>query len=129
MLIQIVLTILIVYFIWRAWERKNRQEITIREASLWSVFWLVAMGVLWVPDSMTRIANLLGIGRGADLVLYFGLAILFYMVFRAYVRMEKIERDITKIVRKIALDSVGHSDDSHNDRNDRLDHEKNSNIK
>ena len=37
---------------------------------MWLVFWL-AVGVAFVmPESLTRLANLLGIGRGADLVLY-----------------------------------------------------------
>lgn len=104
MMIQVLFSVIILIFLFRTWERKKKSAIITQEAVWWSLFWLLAAGVLWIPDSTTRVANLLGIGRGADLVSYVGLLVLFYMIFRAYVRMEKMERDITKLVRKIALD-------------------------
>lgn len=104
MLIQIVLTLIIFVFLLHTWAKRARNLLTLGETVSWTLFWLVAVGVLWIPDSTTRIANLLGIGRGADLILYAGLTVLFYMIFRVYVRLEKIERDITKIVRKEAID-------------------------
>lgn len=104
MLLQIILTFVILFFIWNIWAKRARQLLTTGESIGWTFFWMLACGVLWVPESTSRLADILGIGRGADVVLYFGMVILFYMVFRVYVRIEKIERDITKVVRKIALD-------------------------
>lgn len=59
---------------------------------------------MWVPNSLTKLANFFGIGRGADLVLYVGLVAVFYFIFRIYVRLEKMERNITKIVRDDTLE-------------------------
>jgi len=70
---------------------------------MWLIFWL-AVGVAFVtPESLTRLANVLGIGRGADLVLYVAVVVVFYLMFRIFVRLENMERNITKIVRKDAL--------------------------
>ncbi len=73
------------------------------EAVSWTLFWMLAAAVVWVPESTSRIARWVGIGRGVDVVVYTSVAVLFYMVFRIIVRIEKIERDITVIVRKHAL--------------------------
>jgi hypothetical protein len=43
------------------------------------------------------------VGRGVDLVIYISVLILFYLIFRTLVRLDKIEKDITKIVREVAL--------------------------
>ena len=70
----------------------------------WILFWLAAdVAVLW-PNSTTVLANALGIGRGSDLVLYISLAALFYLLFRLHVKVESINRDVTKVVRDKALD-------------------------
>ena len=52
---------------------------------------------------MTSFANILGVGRGVDAVIYLALILLFYMQFKNYVKMEKIEQDVSKVVKEIAL--------------------------
>ncbi len=77
----------------------------ISEFLLWLIFWLTAEVAVWIPDLTTKVANILGIGRGADLVFYLSITLLFYLIFRIYVKIEKIERDITKVVREDALNN------------------------
>lgn len=63
---------------------------------------LVILGILF-PDATTVIANKMGVGRGADLLLYFtafGSAFLFILL---YLRVQKLERNQTEIVRQIAI--------------------------
>ena len=71
---------------------------------MWLVFWIAAAAAFISPESLTFLANLLGIGRGADLVLYTAVVVVFYLMFRIFVRLEKMERGITKVVRKDTLD-------------------------
>ena len=69
---------------------------------------IVAVGVVLAirPDLATRVANLIGIGRGADLLLYiFLLFSLFQNVYLAD-RLKTIDARITKVVREQALDSA-----------------------
>jgi len=64
------------------------------------------VGVIFVidPPFSTQIANLLGIGRGADLLFYlFIIASLFYVV-ETRSRLRRMEQQITRLVRQIAID-------------------------
>jgi len=74
--------------------------------AFWICFWLLADVVVFYPNSTTVFANQLGIGRGADLVTYVSLALVFFVLFRLHVKLHEIERDITSVVRREALDSV-----------------------
>ncbi len=73
---------------------------------MWFVFWLAVAIAFITPEFLTHLANLLGIGRGADLVLYVAVVVVFYLMFRIFVRLEKMEREITKVVRKDTLEST-----------------------
>jgi len=69
----------------------------------WVLFWLIVLLVVWQPSLSSELANFLGVGRGADLVIYVSIALLFYLIFRLTVKAEKIERNITTLAREIAL--------------------------
>lgn len=105
-LIQFFAIIFCFFALWRVIAKFRRRELKISEFVMWSVFW-AAVGVAFViPESLTKLANLLGIGRGADLVLYVAVVVMFYLMFRIFVRLEKMEREITKVVRQDALASA-----------------------
>lgn len=86
--------------------RYRAKELSGGIFGFWLVFWILVLLTAWLPGTATYLANRLGVGRGADLVTYISLAALFYLNFRLLVRLEKMERDITKIVRKVALDDA-----------------------
>lgn len=102
----IIQIILIVFFLF-AWSRVFKKyrlgEIKFKELAVWTVFWIIAGVVVVVPNSTNFVAKVVGIGRGADLIIYISLALVFYIIFRIFTRLAKIENDITKIVREIAL--------------------------
>ena len=50
------------------------------------------------------IANYLGVGRGTDLFLYLGLVIIFFFIFYSLNRFSKIQKEISKLARAIAID-------------------------
>ncbi|NCP17162.1 DUF2304 domain-containing protein [Candidatus Kuenenbacteria bacterium CG_4_9_14_3_um_filter_39_14] len=103
-LIQILAIFFVLFAVSRVALKFQRRELKIAEFLMWLVFWL-AVGVAFItPESLTKIANILGIGRGADLVLYLAVVVVFYLMFRIFIRLEKMERDITKVVRKNALE-------------------------
>ena len=60
-------------------------------------------GAVLVPQQTDVIAQLVGVSRGADLLVYLSILVLFFLAFKILVRLEKIEKDITKIVRHVAL--------------------------
>ena len=75
------------------------------EFLMWLALWLAGGVVIWWPDITMVIANNLGIGRGVDLIFYVSIIILFYLIFRIYLKIEKMERNITKIVRSNSIKS------------------------
>jgi hypothetical protein len=70
---------------------------------LWSIGVVGGLVVIWYPDTASFIANVVGIGRGADLVVYLGIVLLFVLVFQLHVSHVRLERQLTKIVREEAL--------------------------
>jgi hypothetical protein len=72
---------------------------------------LVALGIFAVlsvlfPEIWSRVADVLGVGRGTDLLLYaLTIAFLSY-VATSYRRERALEASVTKLARRIALDEA-----------------------
>ncbi|MEZ0494364.1 DUF2304 domain-containing protein [Kineococcus sp. TBRC 1896] len=69
---------------------------------------LVALAVasILVPTAVTAAANVVGVGRGADLLLY-GLVIAFLgFVVSSYRRARHLEETVTELARRLALDEA-----------------------
>lgn len=114
MLIQIIISFFIVFVLLRLVVRFKKSDLKISEFVSWLLFWLMAGVAVWLPNFLTSLANLVGIGRGADLVLYVGIVLVFYFIFRIYTRLEKMERNITKIVRQDALKTAAEKETEKN---------------
>lgn len=105
-LIQLILIIFLVFALTRVILRYRGGQLTALEFGFWSLlFFLAAVGVL-APELTTKIAALFGIGRGADLVVYASIVVLFYLVFRIYVLIEDVRQEITELIRQIALEKT-----------------------
>ncbi len=71
----------------------------------------LAAGVIWFlsalfilrPDLTMRVARVLGIGRGADLVLYLFAILFITSFFYFYARFRFIESQLTEIVRHLSF--------------------------
>lgn len=85
------------------WLGARRGRLSRGGAAFWSLLWL-AMGVaIAKPDLTVVLARGLGIDRGADLVFYFGIVVMFVGFFAVMARLRRIEENITLISRHIAL--------------------------
>lgn len=103
MLIQFVLLIILAAVFITTWKRAKQTVISWREAMLWSVLWIVAALVILLPDSTSVVARLFGVGRGVDIVIYASITLLFVLVFKAFLTLDRLERSLTDVVRKEAL--------------------------
>lgn len=81
----------------------NARHLAIRRIML-VLFAGVATFSVFFPGFLTTVANMLGIGRGTDLVLY--ALIVTFLVFMAttYQRFRELEKTLTLMSRRIALD-------------------------
>lgn len=103
MLFQLVLSAAFIASLWLVWRRHKQQAVSGAVALLWTIGVIVGMVVTWYPNTASAIANFVGIGRGADLVVYLGIVLLFVLVFQLHVSHVRLERQLTKIVRAEAL--------------------------
>jgi small membrane protein len=90
------------------WRRVQGGIIRPIAAVGWTIAWIAAGIVIALPDVTSTIANLVGVGRGVDLVLYAAVIALFFLVFRIFISLDRIEREITEVVRREALGKNGH---------------------
>ncbi|MBT8486440.1 MAG: DUF2304 domain-containing protein [Phycisphaerales bacterium] len=68
-----------------------------------TVIWAVGSVATAWPDLTTLVARAVGIGRGADLLLYSAVVIMFVGFFMVYLRLVRLRRNITTLVRQAAL--------------------------
>lgn len=69
---------------------------------------MIATAIVFIvfPNITNELANMMGVGRGADLVFYTSILIFWFIILKLYGRIRKLEQIITKIVRKDALENV-----------------------
>ncbi len=72
------------------------------------VLLLLLLGIIFTAydESSTYLANALGIGRGVDLVMYLSLLGLGVGCLLLYLRTLRLERMLTELIRKDALDKA-----------------------
>lgn len=103
MLIRIVLWFVIALAFLMTWRRQRQEAIRLFEAGAWSLVWVGAAVVVARPEATTEVAQFLGVGRGADLILYGAVITLLILVFHLHVAHHKLERQLTELVRRQAL--------------------------
>ena len=100
---QIIILLVIAIIVLKSFRKLLKKELSIWLFSIWFVLWLGVALVDLFPVTINRLADILGVGRGVDLMIYAGLLILFYLVFRINVAINKVNKKFSKIVKEISL--------------------------
>jgi len=100
--IQIIAIIFSLFAISRVFLRYRDKKLTINKFVFWGIIWAALIILTLFPNLTSPISDVLGFGRGLDLLIYLSIALLFYMVFRMYVKIDEQEQRITKLVRELA---------------------------
>lgn len=103
MIIKVIATLFVVFALSRAVLRYRDGSIGIIGTVLWSLLWAGVLTIFWWPDLSGFLARLVGVGRGADALIYISILVIFYGLFRLYIKLEFIEHEITSLVRNLAL--------------------------
>ncbi|MBI4268532.1 DUF2304 domain-containing protein [Candidatus Uhrbacteria bacterium] len=104
--IQILLSFIVAFIIAKAIASYRKRQVRFATFFFWSFFWIILIGVIWQPELANRLADFLRVGRGVDAVIYFSLILLFYLVFKIFVRMEMIDRQMTDLARSAAIENA-----------------------
>lgn len=81
----------------------GRRRLAPRFGAVWIALWVAASVGVLDPDILARIATVLGIGRGVDLVLYVSILVFFIAFFLVYLRFRRLDEQMTQIIRHLAI--------------------------
>jgi len=81
----------------------NRGGQLIYKRVFFIVITIIGFVLMIFPNSASRIANIVGIGRGADLVFYMFILFSWLWFSATSVQMRKTDRKITEIIRTMAI--------------------------
>ena len=70
---------------------------------MWVFVCLIVNFFAFAPKFSDPLAGFFGFGRGLDLLLVFGYALLVYAIFRLYVKIDELNRNTTELVRALAI--------------------------
>lgn len=103
LLIQLIINLILIFFAVNLFLKLRREQIGLPSFIFWLIVWLGGISVINWPESTSFLARVLGVGRGADVIIYFSILVVFYFIFYFTIQLRKIEKDITEVVRKIAF--------------------------
>ncbi len=105
---QIIALLLIIFFIFRLVLQRKIGKLAKVEFLLWLVFWsFSALIVIFIKQIDQLVAYLGFSSSGINVLLYLAIALLFYLLFRTRLQIEKLKKEITVIIQKMALSNKG----------------------
>lgn len=88
-----------------AWAFRNRQRVGLRAGARLGAIALTTLAVVSIafPELLQRLAELVGVARGTDLLLYTFVVVFVLTTTGLYFRFREFERRQAEIVRSVAI--------------------------
>ncbi|GIW68020.1 MAG: hypothetical protein KatS3mg096_888 [Candidatus Parcubacteria bacterium] len=104
-IIRWILIFLSIFMIINRFLRFYRKEVgqTFFKFLITFIIWLVVLIISVFPDFAYYISGKLGMGKSLNTLIFFGFVVVFMILFKILSLIEKIEKQISKIVRELAL--------------------------
>lgn len=104
-IIQLLLVLGIVAIIGWLFAKRGAKQLAVRRLLI-IAFAMFAVVTVLFPSVLTRVANLVGVGRGADLLLYATVLVLLGFLALQEARTKAAEKRTTYLARRLALDEA-----------------------
>lgn len=104
-LIQVLLIIVVVAVVARLFRSRGARSQAIRRLGLLLFAGFAVVSILF-PAVWNRLAVLVGVGRGTDMVLYALVVAFLSFTVTTYLRFRELETRYTKLARRLALDEA-----------------------
>ena len=100
MIIRILLLLGMAATGWLVFLRRNKLPFHIM-----TVFLLIGVGAAAIifPNITQAAADLVGVGRGTDLVLYLGIVSVMFVLLHYYSKFVELQRQLTEVTRELAI--------------------------
>ncbi|MBC8495525.1 DUF2304 family protein [archaeon] len=103
-IIQVLVILFVIFAYSRVLLRFKDKQMRLREFTFWTIIWAAVVIVAVLPAFTGWLSNKVGIGRPIDIAVYVSIVLVFYLIFRMYVKFEKLDQNITKLVRTVAIE-------------------------
>jgi len=100
---SILVSIIFLFSMFLLIQCKRAKRISVSGLIWWFLFWVGVLIFAWEPKTSDRIAKILGIGRGVDVIVVGAIIILYYFIFWLYNKIFYFESRLTEIVKELAL--------------------------
>ena len=100
---QVIFVIFLCYIFYNLYNKYKQRKLNIKEIIWWLFFWIVVFILVIKPETTSFLANKLGIGRGVDLAVYAAILIIFYLLFKLFIKFQTLNKQITILVRNISI--------------------------
>lgn len=102
--LQVIAGLFALFALSRVYLRFQERKLSSFAFVFWVGVWFAGVTAIFFPELTSNIAEFLGIGRGVDVIVYASIVIIFYLLFRIYIKIEDTQRQITEVVRKAAIE-------------------------
>ncbi|OWT32934.1 hypothetical protein BGI41_04995 [Methanobrevibacter sp. 87.7] len=107
---DLVFIIAVIAIILLAFRYKNK-KVTLSTFVVSIIILLIIVAIGLYPDATTDIAKIIGFKRGLDLIFVIAIAFLGYLLIKINLKLDSLNHEIDKVVRKIAIDNEEHQSD------------------
>ncbi|MFH0869449.1 MAG: DUF2304 family protein [archaeon] len=105
--IHVIVIVFALFALSRAYLRFRDNRLSIGEFVFWALLWIGGIIISFNPWISSYVSSFFGIKRGVDLIVYVSIVLIFYLIFRIYVKVENQQKEITTLVRKFSIDNNG----------------------
>jgi hypothetical protein len=106
MAIKILAVVFALIAIRRVVVRYRRRGGLTFEFILWMLVFSGIAVVVFIPKKTDQLAHWLGVSSGFNALTFIAITALIYAVYRLLSRLHTVERDVTRLVRELALTSA-----------------------
>ncbi len=103
MILEIIVLVLVLAVLIKLVADLKNGKITPRKFYLWALVWVALAVIVFFPGMIIFLARSIGIERAQDLPIYVSIIVLFYLLFRIGIKIERVEQEITTLVKRLAL--------------------------
>lgn len=104
-IIQLLLVLGIVVIVAWLFRKRGAKQLAVRRLLI-IAFAVFAVATVIFPSVLTRVANMVGVGRGADLLLYATVLVLLGFLALQEARTKAAEKRTTYLARRLAIDEA-----------------------
>lgn len=104
MLFKLFLIAFALFAIDRARRQYVKKHVSKYWFVAWTMMWAVVVFIALLPRAIDELARIVGVERGADLLVYVAVVVLVYTVHRMLIRQRRHSEEMTELVRTIAIE-------------------------